>query len=1359
MSCPNINSKEWKKLVGAVGEDAAYGYFALDSELSNVDEFLKEAERYKNKLKFNFAKGGKSKESDYYEKIATRISSANNPSTFSEGFTKLINSGKILDSNIEYIGITTDSGLLNKLRFYQKTNSEQAIKDKAEEIYKGLSSADTVEHSFAKKHLTKEEYIDYRIRESQYFRDLGKLQELILTYPIMSNLHPDYAKINAEITKLNDEVNSFRELQAEVNETEAVIFNIDHYAFALEDATFPERLMNLLGIDVLDEDSQTKYEFQVQVKSDTLAVRAIMDMIVDHGNHIYSIYDFKAGQKFAQLINSTFFNEYARQRSIDITGNSQDLARLQIMLEAVLVRINDPQARFYDLAALWLPNEDALYKPGSLFHVGNVQDYLMLIKESLSNHPEYKDKIKILEDADPGLFNYRNYTSISPKVKKLIDSSPTSLQQTMLDDIMSEIIHLQSYSIYTDANHKEEVENRIKHLYNTYNQIRPDNLIKTPGNQMTLKNPKDLSWGELNLGSFYNIKNPVIASVMEVLHEQYLKIAREFQRDEKIFKSLQKSILIEYAQNRNKGGLDSLRNSLPDALSQWSPALRKMLGTIDYEVLNGWIYVEKKDSSKNTVKQLYATTEAQLKENAKKDSRFAYILDSRGEVKKPFVNMMNFMNDRMESILSTERKDSLWNTVISYKEKKNGEKIPVTFGDEINSGDFRQKAPYKHEKGDFARVPKHEDELSFFKRTKNASAGFFKRYFTNFYEFAFYEYGNTHEYIPLKGLPSAYNNNPEDYSTSIEHQFNTFMTNAYSKKYLTSAYALIEATKLSHYDSRLKKSTLPGVDAFLSKQQEMTLRKRKPLMTNTFSRSLPFNFGYNTPVDPNDPDGDKVFVRNIQNFNFGKFLQSLGKLTGYMRLGFNLPGGLKNTLGIAASTYSEAVKQSVMQKFYNDPKAVRFINDFTTMNASEFSLAFKPAMGMQLDAMKGQLEENKAWTLMKKFGYIPSISPLRPETKYYVAKQLDLLGIDVAMLPYSTMEEVLVAMFFIAQMNHIKIEQGPMKGKSLWDMYQKKTVTDPLTGVQYTDYVYYGEDTGNPYLRGIIRDSEGNIENMYGLTNKEVMVMHALYEEKQGGFADLDRTILESTIIGALFVQFRRHIPSILRHGLQSYGPSYVKGRYQKTTEKDEKGNIIYEFTAKQVEGKWITVLGLLLNFTGIASKNSLGKIKPIAGFIDEVFPKSLDSYAYSNLDQGQLENLIDAGITLSVYSIMKIFTYFAMGGRDKDDRLKRLADKIINQTVQQWNLLEIINDVTDKPAALQTLAALSNGTYALSSAVLLYGFDNMDILDDYIDESDYETREDKFRGQTEIENNIPMFTSLRSGYRLYEDFVNLDEE
>ena len=256
-------------------------------------------------------------------------------------------------------------------------------------------------------------------------------------------------------------------------------------------------------------------------------------------------------------------------------------------------------------------------------------------------------------------------------------------------------------------------------------------------------------------------------------------------------------------------------------------------------------------------------------------------------------------------------------------------------------------------------------------------------------------------------------------------------------------------------------------------------------------------------------------------------------------------GGAKNALGISLSSFTEASKQSIMQKLYNDPNATSFVKDFTTMNASEYLSAMPEAIAMQGAAMQGKLNENKLWVLMNQFGYIPSISPLRKEQKYFVTDSTSIFSPDIALAPYSTSEEVLIGTFFRAQMEHIKVEQGPMKGKSLWDMYEEVTKIDPATGIEYKTWEYKKDENGKPYVRVIIIDSNGNREELTELSNKEVMAMHAIYEEKQGGFAQLDRSFLEASILGQVLIQFRRHLQSVLRHGLMTHGENYIKGRYQ----------------------------------------------------------------------------------------------------------------------------------------------------------------------------------------------------------------------
>jgi len=1345
MSCPNINSPEWKDLVELVGEPMAYRVFAVDPELTRVNELRQNFLDEKRKFSFairrprNTSSRAKSEISETYEKVLKSIDRANSVESRSSSFTKVLNLGATLDSTIDYKGLTTPDGVINKFRQKAHIDSVEYIRKQAEELYKDTVPGTKILHVFSKDPLTKEEYIENRKRYSEYAAHRGKVMELILTIPLMTQ-GVEQDKAFEELDDLYDKINEYKEFLESILEEKKAKINDTWHGWALEDKRFPKRIFDILGIDIFSEDSTVHYTFQPTMKSDILETKAVLDMLIEHEPHRYSIIDFKAGFKFGQM-SSSIPLKYYRQATGDISDNPQDIAKLQIMWEAMLVRINDPKATFQNLTAIWITEENSLYKSGIKFHV-NPRDYIGIIVEYLkAEHPEKYEKLLLI---DPELFDFRTYTAESTESKEFKKRFPDSAEDKLLNDVTQEIIYRQNYMDYNTDGERRGVDNKIRDLYDLMLDHNADNVAKTGmglNKNMDFKTIRDLSLGEYWVGSFYNIKHAVISATLEVVHKQMLKATTDYNKDSLIFRSIMKNIIIDYAKDRDAGSVDRLQNLLADPFTEWSPALRKILGTFDQNILNGWIYVTKFDKESNANEMLYATTEEELLENAK-DPKYKWILDSSGKVKKPYIQMMQFLNEKYGSVLDAKRKDSMWNTKLSYK-LVHGKPVDISFGDEINSSEYRKRSPFKYKKGFFPKVAKLREEfpvLSF--------RNFFKKYFTNFYELAFMEYGNNDELIPIQGLTSKYNSIEGEFSMSLENQFETFMKSAYAKQHLTKAYALIEAIKIKNSDVKTGKVLLPRLQSWLTAQQEMALRGRRPQLTNTFSRSLPFSFSFASK------DDDQM-IKTMQTFDLGKFLQSFGQLTGYMRLGFNLPGGFKNTMGIMMSSFTEASKQSLMQRFYNDPKATRFINDFTTMGAAEFALALKPAIGIQIDGMKGNLNKNKAWVLMNKFGYIPSISPLRSETKYFTSKQTSLLSTDTALLPYSTSEEVMVAMYFIAQMNHIKIKQGPMKGKSMWDMYDAVVERDPITGVEYTDFKYKTDPTtGKPYVRGVITDSHGNIQEMTELTNKEIMAMHAIYEEKQGGFAQLDRTFIESSILGQMFVQFRRHLQSIIRHGLQSYGTSYIKGRYQDTKKLDANGNVIYEFTPKQIEGKWMTILGTLLYYIPLISQ-VFGKNTKIAKWTEGTFPKGLDSYALNKLDQGQLENLIDASMNIMLWAAMKACTFLAFGGTDKDDRATRLAQKIIDETLQHWKVWKIVQDIQQTPATLKVISSMIEGTATLSASVLLYGFNDM-VFD--IEEKEYMTRDNELRGLTEFEKNVPVFSSLRTTYLTALDFMG-DEE
>jgi hypothetical protein len=279
--------------------------------------------------------------------------------------------------------------------------------------------------------------------------------------------------------------------------------------------------------------------------------------------------------------------------------------------------------------------------------------------------------------------------------------------------------------------------------------------------------------------------------------------------------------------------------------------------------------------------------------------------------------------------------------------------------------------------------------------------------------------------------------------------------------------------------------------------------------------------------------------------------------------------------------------------------------------------------------------------------------------------------------------------------------------------------------------------------------------------------MHAIYEEKQGGFSDLDRTIFEADVIGLTLIQFRRHLPSIIRHGLQSYGQSYIKGTYQDRGEQDVAGNLIFQFQPKQVEGKFITLLGMMMYFLS-ASGQLFGKNNLVADRLATVFPTGLDSYAPSKLDQAQLENLLDLGTSLLVWGVMNALFYLGLGTHDDDNKGKKLAAQIVRETLQQWNMLAVYRDIVQTPASYKTLLQIMNGTVTLSISAMLFGFDQIPNIDDekmkelnqfFLDSDKYVDKEEYLKGLNELKSNIPVLYNTYNSYKVFKDFKDPNGE
>jgi hypothetical protein len=65
-----------------------------------------------------------------------------------------------------------------------------------------------------------------------------------------------------------------------------------------------------------------------------------------------------------------------------------------------------------------------------------------------------------------------------------------------------------------------------------------------------------------------------------------------------------------------------------------------------------------------------------------------------------------------------------------------------------------------------------------------------------------------------------------------------------------------------------------------------------------------------------------------------------------------------------------------------------------------------------------------------------------------------------------------------------------------------------------------------------------------GITSKEATKLKRVYERLQGGYRSEEKTIMEMTLLGEIFLQFRKYLPSLLKNMFGSVKNDYSLGRY-----------------------------------------------------------------------------------------------------------------------------------------------------------------------------------------------------------------------
>lgn len=159
-------------------------------------------------------------------------------------------------------------------------------------------------------------------------------------------------------------------------------------------------------------------------------------MLIDHGDDVYSIHDFKTGASFDRLFEASMF-KYASTSTEDMWDNPRNRAKLQIMWYALMMKVENPNAKFSNLEIQYIRNRRFIDEVDNRKFI-NVPAYLEMIENYLkTDKPEIYKELKELGHFN-SIFNPATYNYVDSKSLNL-----TGLDTDLAMELKLKVLKLQ----------------------------------------------------------------------------------------------------------------------------------------------------------------------------------------------------------------------------------------------------------------------------------------------------------------------------------------------------------------------------------------------------------------------------------------------------------------------------------------------------------------------------------------------------------------------------------------------------------------------------------------------------------------------------------------------------------------------------------------------------------------------------------------------------------------------------------------------------------------------------------------------------------------------------------------------------
>lgn len=1029
-----------------------------------------------------------------------------------------------------------------------------------------------------------------------------------------------------------------------------------------------KKIINKTGTDFFRSSSPLDKIFtEFTIKSNILKSAGTLDMLIDHGDDVYSIHDFKTGASFDRLFEASMF-KYASTSTEDMWDNPRNRAKLQIMWYALMMKVENPNAKFSNLEIQYIRNRRFIDEVDNRKFI-NVPAYLEMIENYLkTDKPEIYKELKELGHFN-SIFNPATYNYVDSKSLNL-----TGLDTDLAMELKLKVLKLQGLVMWDRdlVSWKDKSEKSEK----VFNEIKEtmDEILKIQNTEgiSYASWDTDMSWMESWVGSASSSTNPYVQLYYSFLQTQKNKAARETSNWESTFDSL----------------LQALRKEA-NSKDFLGKVTRNFLGGDDSAKLFGFAYIKENNKLRFLTPETDAAEWAKL--TAIQQRFLSFVLDSSD---KYFINEKSDYTDPRSNTLI-----ALANKVITSREVKGAEKN-LTNLDLFNKiGEKIPKAvPFRYKRGFVFKVPPLMEDVR--RNSPFLSGKYLKfvwnKHFTNFFESQFDGWFATSEAIPMKYLGSDEIDGNNNFSLNIEYMMKNVVKQYNYKLHLDEVHSL--GTGIKYY-LMAKESPDDNVDFTKAKNWfedsiNLHLLGRKQTDIDLVRRALKV----------------KATDGTMLQFNFVKFMRSMKQFFAGPTMWLKPVSGLANAVFAGLVTMKEAIR-----------------NEFSIYgkhaNFGVRDIAEGMAYAMNLYTVKsadGSFRNDPYWLLMEKTRFLPDNYDWFTSSNVLLTGRNKALTSKTMYMFHSYPEEVLATATFIAQLKSIKLADG----SSMFDHYKTVEKVDSA-GNTYSEVEWDGTVRGRRNISGV--SDRPQFEDVTDLTIEEVNNIKFLYEKMHGGYRQDERARAEYYIFGELMFQFKRYMPSILRNLFASKGVRQTQGFFREDG-LDASGNPILKWTPQIIEGRFITLGKLILNYAGLLGGGDSNVIRKFINMQKD------ESYDWAKLTDAQKDDMRDFAVTFSMFLALML-GYFNMWDRDEENSLKRLQLRIANDFAGNSYPLEVLQNMANlsTPTVAKKSVQFASSLGELSLSILLLGTG---------DDEAY-TKAGDLRGLNNFKKNVHILSSI----------------